>query len=601
VKIRGDLTLRNLVVGGNTSHSLSILGTGDTTAVLGSGTLRGPAATGTNIASTTLTFDVPTGTGTGAEGKFIWRTAPAGSTGTTPHVLAEKMRLNSAGLAMDYYAGDCPAWTKMAIQGATNDNTTGVFAGFNNFGQMTTLISSGARIDLMSYDNLNGAVATLGIRSATPAAGQSMGHYAYTMLSSAPNLKQCTGAYLLALVIDPTETAVETQIQIGWMKDQDNTAANTQPNRFVTFGADTISIDNNTPLASADGKNFFTHWLSIGSPNKADCPDAVLAIREFGNQWSAFNYGPNIIVNPVNGTARHPMIGIADLFATNFIGIGNNAGTLQVLAMPLLGDTTTGPPRMFSCDRSGNIRANSFIGSSFRQWRIQPDAGQPATAMSLTPQHFVKQGISAMALTVSSLANSGAVNVNETNGDGQFLSIKPTATTNSDAGWNSATTNLMFFNFPQFTTIVIKTGPNAADIQNIRFFIGWFSATPMAADSTNSIHGVGFRWSSVADAAAGWKCITGNGTTMTATAISGLPALAANTKYVLRIDTNPDTVTTTNSTVEFSVQIGASVYSQTISTTLPGMTTQLFPYFMCRTLANASPVYKNGVWIVDMG
>lgn len=74
-----------------------IVGTGDGTGTPGAGTLRGPAAVGTNIAGVSLTFDAPTGTGSGAGGALIWRTAPVGTTGSTAHALAEAARIDPYG------------------------------------------------------------------------------------------------------------------------------------------------------------------------------------------------------------------------------------------------------------------------------------------------------------------------------------------------------------------------------------------------------------------------------------------------------------------------------------------------------------------------
>ncbi|MBI3458989.1 hypothetical protein HY061_01875, partial [Candidatus Azambacteria bacterium] len=60
-------------------------------------TLRGAAATGTDIAGANLTFDASNGTGTGGSGAFVFRTAPTGSTGATANTLTERMRINNVG------------------------------------------------------------------------------------------------------------------------------------------------------------------------------------------------------------------------------------------------------------------------------------------------------------------------------------------------------------------------------------------------------------------------------------------------------------------------------------------------------------------------
>ncbi len=60
-------------------------------------TIRGAAATGTNIAGADLSFDASNGTGTGGSGNIIFRTAPTGSSGTTADTLTEALRITNAG------------------------------------------------------------------------------------------------------------------------------------------------------------------------------------------------------------------------------------------------------------------------------------------------------------------------------------------------------------------------------------------------------------------------------------------------------------------------------------------------------------------------
>ena len=57
----------------------------------------GPRASGTDIPGSNTYFDGSTGTGDEPGGHFIFRTAPAGTTGSTPGTLAERMRIPSDG------------------------------------------------------------------------------------------------------------------------------------------------------------------------------------------------------------------------------------------------------------------------------------------------------------------------------------------------------------------------------------------------------------------------------------------------------------------------------------------------------------------------
>ena len=92
-------------VGIGTTSPSALLHLNGTAAIFGVGeagsptatTLRGAAASGTDIAGANLTFDASNGTGTGGSGAFVFRTAPAGSTGTTANTFSERMRVMNTG------------------------------------------------------------------------------------------------------------------------------------------------------------------------------------------------------------------------------------------------------------------------------------------------------------------------------------------------------------------------------------------------------------------------------------------------------------------------------------------------------------------------
>lgn len=73
---------KTLVLGGT-----MILGSGDNTGTTAAPTIRGPAKTGTNAAGVDITLDAANGTGTGGSGDWIFRTAPAGTAGTTANTM----------------------------------------------------------------------------------------------------------------------------------------------------------------------------------------------------------------------------------------------------------------------------------------------------------------------------------------------------------------------------------------------------------------------------------------------------------------------------------------------------------------------------------
>ena len=88
----------NLVEAGRLSSSQNwIIGAGEASAVLTSQTLRGPNASGTDIAAASLTIQNALGTGTGTLGKLILKAAAAGTgTGTAQHTAVERLVLNGS-------------------------------------------------------------------------------------------------------------------------------------------------------------------------------------------------------------------------------------------------------------------------------------------------------------------------------------------------------------------------------------------------------------------------------------------------------------------------------------------------------------------------
>ena len=74
-----------------------ILGSGDTTTTVTAPVIRGAARTGTNASGANLTIDAPNGTGTGGSGNFIFRVAPAGSTGSTANTMQTALEIKNTG------------------------------------------------------------------------------------------------------------------------------------------------------------------------------------------------------------------------------------------------------------------------------------------------------------------------------------------------------------------------------------------------------------------------------------------------------------------------------------------------------------------------
>lgn len=79
------------------SMAKAIVGLGDGTGSVTGGGVRGPAASGSNITGANTTFDASNGTGTGGSGLLIFRTAPAGSTGSSTNTLQTNLQISATG------------------------------------------------------------------------------------------------------------------------------------------------------------------------------------------------------------------------------------------------------------------------------------------------------------------------------------------------------------------------------------------------------------------------------------------------------------------------------------------------------------------------
>lgn len=100
---------KTLNVGGTLIGSGTIiLGGGDNTGTVTAPTIRGAARTGTNVTGANLIIDASNGTGTGTSGNIIFRTAPAGTSGSTPGTLANALVIAPDGYT---YSKDAAAYT----------------------------------------------------------------------------------------------------------------------------------------------------------------------------------------------------------------------------------------------------------------------------------------------------------------------------------------------------------------------------------------------------------------------------------------------------------------------------------------------------------
>jgi hypothetical protein len=238
-------------------------------------------------------------------------------------------------------------------------------------------------------------------------------------------------------------------------------------------------------------------------------------------------------------------------------------------------DNITGRPRAFI---EGEDRLMAHVdeisGSGKRRmWGIQ----QNANLATLSQVGF------ATAPTVNT-PGAAAVVHNDASGNGQFIEYATGATLNADAGWISSaftqTQRIYRFIYDAY----IKTGANIA---NVRFWAGMFSATPMAS-ATPAIHAAAFRYDTGADDTAFWRIVTIDGATTNAQATT--TAIATDTVYRLRI-----VWLTGTTTVRFLIN-GVDVGSST--TNLPTTTQNLGHVEQVRALAAANKIIRvGGIWV----
>jgi hypothetical protein len=170
------------------------------------------------------------------------------------------------------------------------------------------------------------------------------------------------------------------------------------------------------------------------------------------------------------------------------------------------------------------------------------------------------------ALSGMGIADAAAVgtptSANQT--DSAYVNLaQAAATINTQGALSSTSFNLVRPSHQPNFWALIRTGPNAADITNIRLFIGLTGAVPTNVDAlvTNFL---GFRFSTGAGDA-NWQACTNNGASQSIQN-TGV-AVASATVYLLRMRYDP-----VGAVAYFSINDGAEV---SLATTLPASTQDL--------------------------
>ena len=159
---------------------------------------------------------------------------------------------------------------------------------------------------------------------------------------------------------------------------------------------------------------------------------------------------------------------------------------------------------------------------------------------------------------------------------GPFIRYDTSSSINSDAGWQGATNGTRTDWNPVMTAYVGTDGT----ITSIRIWIGLFSGDPMAS-ADPALHIAAFRYDTVADGTAFWRCVTKDGTTINVTTTT--IAIAADAVYNLRIDAR------NSASIKFYIN---GVLAATHTTNVPTSSTDLQAHAELRNLTGASRFFN---------
>lgn len=180
------------------------------------------------------------------------------------------------------------------------------------------------------------------------------------------------------------------------------------------------------------------------------------------------------------------------------------------------------PFRRFT-DKLKNI--NDTRNRRHLQWIKTPGA---ATILTL--------GLAAPTIDFGTTGTTGAASTSDgVTGPGIILL---SSTTSGESAWIVSSTFAEFRrDWEPSQDFALTTGPA---VTTVRLWAGMFSATPKGTATLfgANIHGLGFRYDTAQDTGgAFWTCVSGNNTVVDAETITAV-AVAANTRYTFRIDTD---------------------------------------------------------------
>lgn len=171
--------------------------------------------------------------------------------------------------------------------------------------------------------------------------------------------------------------------------------------------------------------------------------------------------------------------------------------------------------------------------------------------------------------------------INVATGEGTYIQYASAAGLGSDAGWISTAFSQTQLIYEPFYDASVRA---SADISSQRWWVGLFSATPMAS-ATPAVSYAAFRYDTGAGDA-NWQCVTDNGSGVP-TVTNSTVAVTGTTSYRLRI-----VILTGSGTVLFFIN---GVLRATHTTTLPAVTTDLGHVEQLRNLVAAARSMRVGM------
>jgi hypothetical protein len=313
-------TGKTLNVGGTMiAGGTVILGSGDGTASTTAPTMRGAARTGTNVVGPNLTIDALNGTGTGGSGSIIFRTAPAGSTGSVANTMRSSLEVNAAGA--------------IAVNGA-------------NYGTANQVLVSGGSGAATNWGNVDGSVLSF--------AGQAQGDVIYRGASTWDRLPAGTAGQVLKTGGAGANPSWSNPVTFGTA--QASTAGSAIDFTSIPAGVKRINVILSN--VSSNGTSILS--LRIGDSGGLET-SGYSGSCSWGGSGTTSNFSTSFILNN-NVTAVSAFSGIATLV--------NISGNTWVVSGTLCG--TSGAPCFFGgtkalsdvLDRLQVFTANTFDGGT---------------------------------------------------------------------------------------------------------------------------------------------------------------------------------------------------------------------------------------------